>query len=227
MAMSRLSTPRILPLTIAAMMLLLAAKVATFASDAGAALGLTPAASAQADPAPAAAPAPSHPAAAVALTAASAKAGVTPTAGHDVEGKERVLLLELGKRRQALDAREHALDARNAVLEATELRLQAEIDHLAALQERISVLEKSSKQRGEGDWQGLVKVYEAMKPGDAATIFNVLDMHVLLQVLDRMKVRKAAAVLAGMQPERARLATQMLAEMRQRRDLLVPVASNN
>ncbi|WP_428391903.1 MotE family protein [Lichenicoccus sp.] len=154
-------------------------------------------------------------------------AAVTPAFRHDVGAKERVLLLELGRRRQALDVREHALDARSALLEATELRLQAEIDHLAALQARINALEKSSKERREGDWQGLVKVYEAMKPGDAATIFNVLDMHVLLQVLDRMKVRKAAAVLAGMQPERARLATQMLAEMRQRRDLLIPVASNN
>jgi flagellar motility protein MotE (MotC chaperone) len=61
-----------------------------------------------------------------------------------------------------------------------------------------------------------VHVYEAMKPRDAATIFDALDMQVLLQVLDRMQDRKAAPVLAAMQPDRARLATQLLAEMRLR-----------
>ena len=204
----------------AVMVLLLAAKAATFASEAGTALGLTPAATSHASAAAAARPGP------VALAAPTGKAAVKPATDTDVEAKERVLLVELGKRRAALDAREHALDERDAVLEATELRLQTRIDHLTALQARIGGLETSSKQRREGDWQGLVKIYEAMKPSDAATIFDVLDMHVLLQVLDRMKVRKAAAVLAGMQPERARLATQMLAEMRQRRDLLISASSN-
>jgi len=41
-------------------------------------------------------------------------------------------------------------------------------------------------------------------------------MQVLLGVLDRMSDRKAAPILAAMQPDRARLATQMLAEMRTR-----------
>ena len=217
--MVRLASPRILPLTISVMVLLLTAKAATFASEAGAALGLTPAAIANASPA-AAGPGP------VASVIPAGRGAVKPVGDADVEAKERLLLLELGKRREALDAREHALDERDAVLEATELRLQTKIEHLTALQARISGLEASSKRRREGDWQGLVKVYEAMKPSDAATIFDVLDMHVLLQVLDRMKVRKAAAVLAGMQPERARLATQMLAEMRQRRDLLISASSN-
>ena len=57
-----------------------------------------------------------------------------------------------------------------------------------------------------------MKVYESMRPRDAASIFDVLDMHVLLEVLDRMNDRKAAAILAAMQPERARMATQMLAQ---------------
>ena len=53
-----------------------------------------------------------------------------------------------------------------------------------------------------------------MKPRDAATIFNDLDMPVLLQVVDRMKEAKAAPVLAAMQPDRARLVTAQLAQMR-------------
>jgi flagellar motility protein MotE (MotC chaperone) len=69
-------------------------------------------------------------------------------------------------------------------------------------------------QREEANWRGLVKVYESMKPRDAATIFNDLDMQVLLPVLDRMKDTKAAPVLAAMQPDKARLATTNLAQLR-------------
>ncbi len=76
---------------------------------------------------------------------------------------------------------------------------------------------KSSRQTASAPtpkWAGLVQTYEAMKPREAAAIFDALDMQVLLQVLDRMQERRAAPVLAAMQPDRARLATQMLAEMR-------------
>ena len=60
------------------------------------------------------------------------------------------------------------------------------------------------REREDTSWKGLVKVYEAMKPRDAATIFNDLEMPVLLQVVDRMKEAKAAPVLAAMQPDKAR-----------------------
>ncbi len=62
-----------------------------------------------------------------------------------------------------------------------------------------------------------MKVYEGMKPRDAATIFNDLDMNVLLGVVDRMKDRKAAPVLAAMQPDKARELTTKLATLRTKR----------
>ena len=54
------------------------------------------------------------------------------------------------------------------------------------------------------------------EPADAATIFNGLDLEVLISVLERMRGQKSAAILAGMNPERARLVTTELAR---RRDL--------
>ena len=75
------------------------------------------------------------------------------------------------------------------------------------LQKRLEALEAARKEREDASWRGLVKLYETMKPRDAATIFNDLDLPVLLPVLDRMKEAKAAPVLAAMQPERARLVT--------------------
>ena len=133
-----------------------------------------------------------------------------------VSESERALLQDLRARRVELDARERTLAAREQVLTAAEQKLTARVEELSALQTRLEQLEAARKQREESNWQGLVKVYEAMKPRDAATIFNDLDMPVLLQVLDRMKEAKAAPVLAAMQPDRAREATTKLAQMRTR-----------
>ncbi len=145
-----------------------------------------------------------------------------------VNPAERALLEDLLSRSKQLDQREQALDERKVVMEAAEAKLELRINQLSTLQSNLEQLDGARKQRQGANWTGLVKVYEAMKPRDAAAIFDVLDIHVLLEVLDRMNERKAAAVLAAMQPERARMATQMLAQMRTQEDIpdAVRVSSN-
>jgi len=59
-----------------------------------------------------------------------------------------------------------------------------------------------------------VKIYEAMKPREAATIFDGLDMPVLLDVVEKMKDQKVAPIFAQMKPERSREVTARLAERR-------------
>jgi flagellar motility protein MotE (MotC chaperone) len=134
------------------------------------------------------------------------------------------VLLELRQRREALDTRETAMNAREATLAAAELRLTRRVSELESLQHKLESLEQGRQQREDASWQGLVKLYENMKPRDAATIFNELDMPVLLGVVDRMKDAKAAPVLAAMQPDKARELTTKLAEVRTKR---AAVAQNN
>jgi flagellar motility protein MotE (MotC chaperone) len=131
-----------------------------------------------------------------------------------VSAAERALLLDLRKRRTDLEAREAALASREGILAATEKRLADRAGELADLQKRLEALETARRERDEENWKGLVKLYETMKPRDAAAIFNDLDRPVLLAVLDRMKEAKAAPVLAAMQPERARQITADLAQRR-------------
>ncbi|CAH2599190.1 conserved protein of unknown function [Rhodovastum atsumiense] len=133
-----------------------------------------------------------------------------------VSDSERALLLDLRARRTEIEAQASTLGAREAALQAAEKRLAARLDELSALQTRLEALEATRRERGEANWRGLVKLYETMKPRDAATIFNDLDLPVLLAVLDRMKESKAAPVLGFMQPERARLVTAELAQLRLR-----------
>ena len=133
-----------------------------------------------------------------------------------VSEAERQLLQDLRSRRQELDSRERALAEREGVLNAAEQRLNARVSQLAELQAKLEQLEAQRQQHNEANWAGLVKVYEAMRPRDAAAIFNDMDMPVLLQVVDRMKETKVAPVLAAMIPERARFVTSELAKQRTR-----------
>lgn len=142
-----------------------------------------------------------------------------PAAGPPpVSENEKALLQDLRQRRQELDTRAASLAARELILVATEQKLAARVTELQALQQKLEGLDAAQKQKEEAGWQGLVKLYESMKPKDAATIFNDLAMPVLLQLMDRMKDAKAALVMAAMNPDRARDVTADLAHMRTGRD---------
>jgi flagellar motility protein MotE (MotC chaperone) len=219
---------RLLPATIAAMSLLLVVKTISFARDAAGQPAVPAAPAASEPPAETAKPATTAtppPPQAPTKAAEAPPAYVKPDAAQNappsaeprpISAAERSLLLDLRKRRDALEARAAMLDQREAVQAAAEAKLNARLDQLATLQARLEALEAGRQQHASENWSGLVHVYEDMKPRDAATIFDALDMQVLLQVLDRMQDRKAAPILAAMQPDRARLATQLLAEMRLR-----------
>ncbi len=204
-----IAVPRLLPVTIVTMMMLIGVK----------AISLVRAATPDAAPATAnhkpSAPPPGPAASAGPLgTATQATPAGLPPKPVEISESERALLLDLRRRRSDLDTREAALASRDAILSATEKRLTARVGELAILQSKLEALEQARQAREAQNWQGLVKLYEAMKPRDAAAIFNDLDKPVLLAVLDRMKDGKAAAVLAAMTPDRARQATADLARQR-------------
>jgi flagellar motility protein MotE (MotC chaperone) len=219
--------PRVLPATIGVMALLMALKSigllqAVTAGDAVAAEAPAAAAAGAAEK-PASPPAPEAAAGPAASTAAAQAVAPAPpapapviAAAPPVSDAERSLLLDLRHRRDLLDGRERAAAQRDAVIAAAEQKLAARVAELNALQAKLESLEAARQSHDSANWASLVHIYEAMKPRDAATIFDALDMQVLLGVLDRMSERKAAPILAAMQPERARLATQLLAELRTR-----------
>lgn len=205
--MPALPTPRVLPMTILVLSLLLGVKSVSLVR---AAVDDAPAPAAHPPPTPLSVPSPVPPPAAQAVA--------PPAADPVIPDAERKVLLDLRERRKALDAREATVAAREATLEAAERKLTERVAELQALQKKLEALEADREQREDTSWRGLVKVYEAMRPRDAAVIFNDLDMPVLLQVVDRMKEAKAAPILAAMQPDKARDLTARLAAMRIRRD---------
>ncbi len=94
---------------------------------------------------------------------------------------------------------------------AAEARLDDQIAELKSLEAGVQNLLAEMEAKRDERLEALVKVYETMKPKDAARIFNTLDNDVMMKVSQRMKSANLAAVMASMSSERAEELTRMLA----------------
>ena len=178
-----------------------------------------PSAPAEAKPAAPATP----PAAAADKHAAADKAQAGPDKPQALDPltmspSEVELLQKLADRRAELDKRAAELSQREVLLQAAEKRIDDKIAKLEALEKQIGGIVDKHTEEDEARIKSLVKIYETMKPADAARIFGQLDMPVLLGVLEHMKERNAAPILAAMDPTKAKAVTLALAERRDQRD---------
>ncbi|MFM9890598.1 MAG: MotE family protein, partial [Rickettsiales bacterium] len=135
------------------------------------------------------------------------------------------LLQNLSKRRDELGQRERDFDLKSKVLEASEKRLDDKVIEIRRLQIELNKIVAKYNEKQSTEIKSLVKIYENMKPGDAANIFNQMDLPILLEVIDKMSERKVAPVLAAMDPKKAKDVTQELAEMRRSITAAVPGAA--
>lgn len=124
------------------------------------------------------------------------------------------MLEQLRARRAAIEQREAQAVARETLVAAAERRLAQRVEELVALQRRLEAMEADRAAREEAGMRGLVKLYEGMRPRDAAVIFDELEMPVLVRLMDQMREAKAAPVMGAMRPERARMLTAELARLR-------------
>jgi flagellar motility protein MotE (MotC chaperone) len=127
------------------------------------------------------------------------------------------VLQALGERRRQLDERERAIEQREALMQAAEKRIAEKVNELKVIQAKLESSLKKQETEREEQLRRLVKVYENMKPKEAARIFEQLDDAVLIDVAERMKEVKLAPVLASMEPKKATLVTTELAKRRQAR----------
>ena len=125
------------------------------------------------------------------------------------------LLQQLAERRQVLESREQEFELRTGLLAAAESRIDKKVEELKVLRETISGLIKTFDAQQDAKLLSLVKIYENMKPKEAARIFEALQMDTLLEVAERMKERKLAPIMAKMHPEKARDMTVELSRLRQ------------
>jgi flagellar motility protein MotE (MotC chaperone) len=124
-------------------------------------------------------------------------------------------LQRLAERRDGIEKRERDLVAREGLMKAGESRIDGKIAELHDLQKTIEgLLQKYDKQK-QAEIESLVKIYGAMKPKDAAAIFDTLEMPILLAVVQNMKEAKTAPIMALMSRERAKALTEELSQRKQ------------
>ncbi len=136
------------------------------------------------------------------------------TAKREFSQVEIDLLQSLAKRRQELDEWAKQVQLKENMLVAVEGRIDEKTNNLEKMKKEVEALLAKYNEQEDIKIRSLVKIYESMKPKDAARIFEELDMPVLLTVVDRMSERKVAAILENMSPARAKDLTIQLAEQR-------------
>ena len=139
-----------------------------------------------------------------------AMGGVIPDlAPEDYNAAERVFLDmaverdRIQQEKESLLALRQAVAVQEKVLEMGRAQLEIVISKLDAKQsEYIEERERSASK--------LAKMYEAMKPAQAAPIIGALELDIILDIMTRMKERPAAKILAHMD---AGLAAQVSTRM--------------
>jgi flagellar motility protein MotE (MotC chaperone) len=125
------------------------------------------------------------------------------------------VLQRLSDRRAELDKMRRDLALRENLLAATEKKLNAKLMELNGLKAKIEDLLKKHDEEQDAKLNSLVKIYETMKPKNAARIFEQLEMDILLDVVERMREAKTSLIFAAMDPSKAKAITSRLAERRE------------
>jgi len=120
-------------------------------------------------------------------------------------------LQNLGARRTQLDQRESDLSTQIALLAAAEAKVDAKMKALSGLKADVQGLLAQADGREAGEVDRLVKVFEGMKPQDAAARMAILEDSVRLPIAAKMKERSLSAIVGKMSPQDAKKLTESLA----------------
>ena len=170
-----------------------------------------------AKPAEAAAPAPAAQAAAPKAPEENTlpKPASAAPVDDDVSPAEYEVLKQLSARRETLDKRGKDLDTRESLIKVAEQRVDQKIKEMESLRQQLQSMVNQVSEGQQQQLENLVKIYETMKPEEAAKIFETLEMPTLLGVVLRMKPKSTAPIMAKMAPEKAKELTVALTKQDQ------------
>jgi flagellar motility protein MotE (MotC chaperone) len=135
---------------------------------------------------------------------------VPPEGQAPVSASERAILERLQSRRQELDARAREIDIRESLLKAAEKKAESKVEELKTVESKIATATDQKNEAETARFKGIITMYEAMKPKDAAKVFDRLEMPILYQIASQIAPRKMSDILGLMSPDVAeRLTTEM------------------
>jgi flagellar motility protein MotE (MotC chaperone) len=152
------------------------------------------------------------------VTPSQIKTDVTnerPDEAKPIPGSELLseveILKRLAERRKQLDKLEEELTLRENLLKATEEKVGRQVGELQSLEKQATVTVKDTAADQKKQFGDLAKMYEAMKPKDAARVFDGLDIRLLVDIARQTNPKKLADIVAKMSPEVAQKLTVELA----------------
>jgi flagellar motility protein MotE (MotC chaperone) len=128
------------------------------------------------------------------------------------------LLDEMTAREARLDADEAALADRRAALALVDAEIARKLEELAAAEDSLRRTLAIAETAAEDDIARLTRVYETMKPKQAAALFEQMDARFASGFLARMRPEAAAEIMAGLSPEAAHRLSVVLAGRNAARD---------
>jgi len=100
------------------------------------------------------------------------------------------------------------MDLREAAAKAAEARLKSQLETQQGQPPQAATPPAAA---ADEQLYGLARIYQAMKPAEAALVFEQLDMDVQMKVAQRMRERATGMILAKMTPKGAAALTMALA----------------
>jgi flagellar motility protein MotE (MotC chaperone) len=100
-------------------------------------------------------------------------------------------------------AQEAAMQDRLAALALADAAISQRMTELQAMEEQLKATLALADGAAEADIEKLTLVYQAMKPKDAAALFETMSPEFAAGFLGRMPAESAAAIMSGMSSEAA------------------------
>lgn len=123
----------------------------------------------------------------------------------------RPLLEAFHAREARIAEKEVAIQKRMQVLRAADEKLEKKLSALIEAETKLRETIALAQSAAEGDLTRLTKVYETMKPKQAAALFEEMAPEFAAGFLGRMRPDAAAAIMAGLSPDVAHQFSVVLA----------------
>lgn len=143
------------------------------------------------------------------LNQAAMGAGAPNMGPEDYEAAERVFR-DMAMERDRIQQDKEELLALGQSVAVQEQVLNLSREQLLMVIKKLETKQQEYIEERERSAVKLAKMYEAMKPAQAAPIMQALDMEIILDIMGRMKERQAAKILSKMD---AGLAAQVSTRM--------------
>ncbi|MCQ0091821.1 MotE family protein [Roseovarius sp. M141] len=141
----------------------------------------------------------------------SATAGQTTATACKTDDDFHAMLKGFQKREARLEQQEKAMLDRHQALKLADRQIESKLARLEAAEKELRRTMAMADTAAESDVDRLTKVYEAMKPKQAAALFEEMSPEFAAGFLGRMRPEAAAGIMAGLSPQAAHTISVVLA----------------